>query len=346
MNASFDAVIERLPALAGFTRVPLFKDPTTLETMPRAGAELSLNLDIKRDDLLPLAMGGNKVRQLEFYFGRAKDEEADTVLITGAVQSNFVRLCAAAARQQGWRPVVQLEDRVPKNDAAYNTSGNVLLLKMLGAEIHRFPEGEDEAAADANLDHLAEQLKSEGARPYVIHLGIEHPPVGALGYAAAAVETYLQYEDSGHFPEAVFIPSGSGLTHAGFLVGARAIGWKVPVFGICVRRDADQQYKRIKRRAMEVGELLGGVEISDEDIKVSDACLAPGYGRINEQVSHAISLAARCDAVLLDPVYSGRTFAGLIKAKKNCSITELGRVLFVHTGGTPAIFAYQTELGM
>ena len=150
MSASLDAVLDLLPALKAHPRAQLFSEPTPLDAMERAGKELGLHIDIKRDDLLPLAMGGNKVRQLEYYFGQAQVAGADTVLITGAVQSNFVRLCAAAARQLGWRPVVQLEDRVPKDDVAYNTSGNVLLMKMLGAEIHRFPEGENEAAADVN----------------------------------------------------------------------------------------------------------------------------------------------------------------------------------------------------
>ena len=121
MSFGFDRILDHLPAQAHHPRVELFSQSTPLEPMPNAGRELGISLDIKRDDLLPLAMGGNKVRQLEYYLGQAKAAGADTVLITGAVQSNFVRLCAAAARQLGWRPVVQLEDRVPKDDHAYNT---------------------------------------------------------------------------------------------------------------------------------------------------------------------------------------------------------------------------------
>ena len=126
-------------------------------------------------------MGGNKIRQLEFYLGPAKQQGADTVLITGAVQSNFVRLCAAACRKLGWHPVLQLEDRVPHTDPAYNNSGNVLIDRLLGADIHYFPEGENEAAADANLDRLAEETKAERAQSHVIHLGTDHPPLGGLG---------------------------------------------------------------------------------------------------------------------------------------------------------------------
>jgi D-cysteine desulfhydrase family pyridoxal phosphate-dependent enzyme len=341
---TFNEVQNHLPALGNHPRVALSSAATPLQEMPNLSARLGRDVQIKRDDLLPLAMGGNKVRQLEYYLGQAHKQGADTVLITGAVQSNFVRLCAATARKLGWHPVVQLEDRVPKDDYAYNNSGNVLLLKLLGAEIHRFPEGENEAAADANLDRLAAELRAKGAKPYVIHLGIDHPPIGALGYAVAAVETFLQAKASRGLPDCVVIPSGSGLTHAGFLVGARAIGWDVPVYGICVRRDAQAQATRILKRSREVADLLGGVEISENDIEVSDAVLAPGYGQMNDDVRDAIALAARSDAILLDPVYSGRTFAGLISHLNNGKIDRFDRVLFIHTGGTPAIFAYQSDL--
>ena len=342
---TFDEVAQILPAISKFPRTALFTSATPLDQMPRVSDHFGQPIDIKRDDYFPLAMGGNKVRQLEFYLGQARVQGADTVLITGAVQSNFVRLCAAAARQLGWRPVVQLESRVPKNDHAYETSGNVLLLKILGAEIHNFSGGGDEAAADANLDRIASKLKDEGANPYVIHLGIDHPPYGALGYAAAAAETFLQAKAADTFPDCIVVPSGSGLTHAGFLVGARAIGWDVPIYGICVRRDKEAQAARISNRAKEVAELLGCIKLKVSDVDVSDAVLAPGYGQMNDEVRSAISLVAQHDAILLDPVYSGRTFAGLISHLNSGKIAPLERVLFVHTGGTPAIFAYESELG-
>ncbi len=344
-DPTFADVLKALPALATLPRVALTEAATVLEPMPHSGAELGIRLDVKRDDTLPLAAGGNKVRQLEYYFGQAQAAGADTVLITGAVQSNFVRLCAAAARRVGWRPVVQLEHRVPMDDYAYNNSGNVLLVKLLGAEVHHFPVGEDEAAADANLDDIARGLRLEGARPYVVHLGIDNPPFGALGYVAAAVETFLQCRATNSWPDQVVIPSGSGLTHAGFLVGARAVGWDVPVHGVCVRRGADRQHARVLRRSREVADLLGGITISEAVIDLSENVLAPGYGLMNDQVRAAISFAARNDAILLDPVYSGRTLAGLIDRVKTGKIKAGDRVLFLHTGGLPALFAYESELG-
>ena len=334
-----------LAGLAAYPKVDLGHGETPLERLENLGRRLSIVLWAKRDDCTGLAMGGNKVRQLEYYLGRAATEGADTVLITGAWQSNFVRLAAAAARRLGWLPVVQLEDRVAKDDPIYRTSGNFLLNRLLGAHIHHFPQGGDEAAADRSLDEIAARLRGEGRRPYVIHLGIGHPPLGGLGYVEAAAETRRQLRRLGQDISHVVIPSGSGLTHAGFLVGARALGWRAPVLGVCVRRDAVQQHQRVLRRAREIAGLLGSdVEISEEDVIVDDGVLAPGYGRINEPTRKAIRLAAESEALLLDPVYSGRCLAGLVHFVEQGRISAGSEVLFVHTGGTPALFAYQDDL--
>jgi len=331
--------------LKRFPRARLVIAETPVERLDRMSALLDIDLWLKRDDLTGLGLGGNKNRQLEFYFGEALAQGADTVLITGAVQSNFVRLCAAATRKLGWLPVVQLENRVQKNDQIYKQNGNVLIDQLLGAEIHYFPQGEDEAAADSNLDRIAELHRQAGRKPYVIHLGIDHPPLGGLGYALAAVETYLQFKDFGEMPDHVVIPSGSGLTHAGFLAGARSIGWQVPVYGICVRRQASQQFIRVLKRAKEISLMLGGgAEIVDSDILVDDTNLHPGYGQMNDAVLAAIHQTAKQEAILLDPVYSGRCMAGLVSLVENYTIERGARVLFVHTGGIPAIFAYQNDL--
>ena len=334
-----------LPELASHPKVNLSHGETPLDRLENLGRRLGITLWAKRDDCNGLAMGGNKVRQLEYYLGRAAAEDADTILITGALQSNFVRLAAAAANRLGWRAEVQLEDRVPNDDPFYRTSGNYLLDQVLGAHIHHFPQGEDEAAADRNLDEIAARLRREGRRPYVIHLGIEHPPLGGLGYVEAARETWEQLRRIGREPSHVVIPSGSGLTHAGFLVGARALGWQVPILGVCVRRDAVRQHQRVLRRAREIVELLGiGLEISEDDVIADDVALAPGYGRINASTRAAIRLAAESEALLLDPVYSGRCMAGLLHFVEHGCIPAGGEVVFIHTGGTPAIFAYQSDL--
>ena len=331
--------------LESFPRVRLGHAPTPIDAAPNLSESLGVAVHIKRDDCNGLAFGGNKVRQLEFYLGAAKAANADTVLITGAVQSNFVRLAAAGARQLGMDIHIQLEDRVPGKDATYKASGNVLLDRLLGATIHYFPEGENEAAADANLHRVAESLEAEGRHPYVIHLGIDHPPIGGLGYVVAAEEMANQMKDSGLELDGVVVPSGSGLTHAGFLVGLRALGIGLPVYGICVRRGVELQHPRILRRAGEIAALIGrdGL-IDDTDVNVFDEVLAPGYGRLNDATLSAMSVGASLEALMLDPVYSGKTLAGLIHLVAQGRVPKGARLGFIHTGGTPALFGYEPAL--
>ncbi len=335
----------KITELESFPRVRLGHAPTPIDAAPNLSESLGVEIHVKRDDCTGLAFGGNKVRQLEFYLGAAKSANADTVLITGAVQSNFVRLAAAGARQLGMDIHIQLEDRVPGKDAVYKNSGNVLLDRLLGATLHSFAEGENEAAADANLHRVAEGLEAEGRHPFVIHLGIDHPPIGALGYVVAAVELANQMKGSGLEVDGFVVPSGSGLTHAGFLVGLRALGIELPVYGICVRRGADLQHPRMLRRAGEVASLIGRDGLIDaSDVIVVDAVLAPGYGRLNDATLSAMSRGASLEALMLDPVYSGKTLAGLIHLVEQGQVPQGARLGFIHTGGTPALFGYETAL--
>ena len=340
MSSQLTAAIDRFP------RVRLSYAPTPLDPAPRLGSALGIELWIKREDCTGLAMGGNKVRQIEFYLGEAQSQAADTLLITSAVQSNYVRTAAAAARKLGMDIHVQLEERVPDVDALYRSSGNVLLDRMLGATIHSFPVGEDEAAADASLDRLARSLAEEGRNPYVIHLAPHHPPLGGLGYVIAAEEVLSQARDLGLEFDAVVCPSGSAHTQAGALVGLRTLGESVPVYGICVRRNAHGQAGRVSDMATRLAAMIERpVTFEASDVEVYDGALAPGYGRINEAVREAIEMAARHEALLLDPVYTGKTMAGLIDHVRSGVIPAGCRVLFIHTGGLPAIFAYGDRLG-
>lgn len=325
-------------------RSRLMSGETPLESMPNlAEATGPARLLVKRDDMNGLAFGGNKVRQLEFYLGEAEARGADTLLITGAVQSNFVRLAAASARRLGMDCHIQLEERVPKNDPTYRNSGNVLIDRLLGATLHSYPHGEDEAGADAHLEEIAGDLKSKGKTPYVIHLAPGHAPLGALGYVDAARELLAQCEASDIKPDEVVLASGSGHTHGGMLFGLRALGSPVHVTGVCVRRDADQQRERISNRCREIAELLEmDSPVMDGDIDLTDDYLAPGYGRAGEEVLAAMRVAAEKEALITDPVYTAKAFCGFLERAKNA---EAGKALvFLHTGGTPAIFAYEKEL--
>ncbi|MEM6946200.1 MAG: D-cysteine desulfhydrase family protein, partial [Pseudomonadota bacterium] len=317
--------------------------PTPLEPMRNIAADLGLAAAwVKRDDCTGLALGGNKARQLEFYFGEALAEGADTILITGAVQSNYVRQAAAAAARLGMAAHVQLEARTPKTDPIYTGSGNVLLDRMLGATIHHYAHGEDEAGADRALEAIADGLRTAGGRPYVIHLGPGHRPLGALGYVDAARELLAQIEADGIALDEIVVPSGSGATHAGLLIGLRALGCDLPVLGACVRRGAEAQRPRLLERCQEIAALLGIANpVREVDLRLTDAALAPGYGQLNRVTRDAINLAARREGLILDPVYSGKAMAGFVAAAE---ATPGARLLFVHTGGAPAVFAYGDDL--
>ncbi len=334
-------IVDRV--LRPFPRASAAHTPTPLEPLPRLGAELGLELYVKRDDCTGLAFGGNKVRQLEFYLGAALAERADTILITSAVQSNFVRAAAAMARRFGMACHIQLEERVPDVGEVYRQNGNVLLDRLLGATLHGYPEGEDEAGADAAVMALAGELRSRGHRPYVIPLAAGHPPLGALGYVLAARELAGQLAAIEPLDEIV-VASGSALTHTGLLYGLRALGLDIPVRGICVRRDAAAQAARVAKRVDDLGELTGRrVTVGEADIRMFDGTLAPGYGRLNDATTDAIARTARREGLFLDPVYTGKAMAGLIELARTGGLAG-GRVLFWHTGGQPALFGYADQL--
>ncbi|MEM8842638.1 MAG: D-cysteine desulfhydrase family protein [Pseudomonadota bacterium] len=319
-------------------------DPTPLEPLKRlSAANGGAQIWVKRDDCHGLAFGGNKVRQLAYYFGEAVAQDADAVLITGAVQSNYCRLAAAYAAKLGMECHLQHEARVASNDALYYNSGNVLLDRMLGATLHPYPHGEDEAGADRALEEIADTLRQAGKKPYVIHLGPGHPPLGTLGYVACAREVLMQLDAAGVEIDHVAIPSGSGATHSGFLFGLRALGSQIPVTGYCVRRSADLQQPRIQARCAEIAKLLEiDNPVKPEDVVVNDRFLTPGYGQINLPTADAIRLAARNEALILDPVYTGKCMAGALNLAG--TMDQGAHVLFIHTGGGPAIFAYANAL--
>ncbi len=330
-------------ALARFPRVAVTHAPTPLEPLANLGAELGLSLLAKRDDCTGLGFGGNKVRQLEFYFGAALAAEADTVLITGAVQSNFVRTAAAMAARFNMVCHIQLEERVPDVGALHRSNGNVLLDRLFGAKLHSFPEGENEAGADAAVEAIADDLRAAGRKPYIIPLAANHPPLGALGYVVAALELVRQLED--HDPvDEIVVASGSAATHAGLLFGLRALGLEIPVRGICVRRPAAAQQPRVLQRCADLAQLLDlPVVIAESDVRVFDDVLAPGYGRLNAVTVAAIRRTAEREGLVLDPAYTGKVMAGLIQLAEAGALAG-PHIVFLHTGGTPALFAYADQL--
>ncbi len=300
---------------------------------------------VKRDDLTGLGLGGNKVRKLEFYTGHALAQGCDTLIITGAVQSNYVRVTAAAACAAGLDCHIQLEDRVAGMDAGYRTGGNVLLDRMFGATLHHLPAEATEADADAGLDAIADGLRAKGRNPFVIHLGAAFEPRGALGYILAAREILDQIAQAGITVTQIVTASGSGLTHSGLLTGLRLAGSKLPVTGICVRRDAVQQRARITEVCANLGKLIGRPGLVGlDDVIVTDRFLAPGYGKNSPETWAAFLAAARQEGLLLDPVYTSKSFAGALAMADDRDAMAGGAVLYLHTGGLPALFAYEAAI--
>jgi D-cysteine desulfhydrase family pyridoxal phosphate-dependent enzyme len=341
MRANSHRRVALSAAINALPRAQFLLGPTPIERQPRLSEKLGIDLLVKRDDLTGLAFGGNKVRQLEFYFGKILAAGADTVLITGAVQSNYVRVAAACAARLGLKCHIQLEERVPDVDAVYRTNGNVLINTLLGASLHSYPNGEDEAGADRRLHELAEDLKRQGHRPYVIPLGANNPPIGALGYVVCAEELLGQLEEFDH----VVVASGSGHTQAGVLFGLRTLNWSGTVHGICVRRLTSLQRPRIAGHCDRLAELLGmSNPVTPSDIHVYDDVFLPGYGRLNDITSDTIRTCAQLDGLVLDPVYTGCAMGGLFRCIHDGRVPARSRVLFIHTGGLPALFGYATAL--
>lgn len=321
-----------------FPREILAQVPTPIEKLGRLTDLLGgPEIWVKRDDQTGLAFGGNKARQLEYYFGEAIAKNADIILITGAVQSNYMRTAVAAARKLGMDVEVQLEERVQGQPEEYYQSGNPYLMKLMGATFHHYPSGEDEDGADNALYQRAEILKSQGKVPYVIPLADNHPPIGALGYVDCAEEILSQ----GYNMDAIVTASGSGTSHSGLLGGLRVQADETPIYGICVRRDKESQRARINKKTQIIINMIGGAyQIQERDVQLYDDCLLPGYGHLNEAVKEAIKLAAEQEGLLVDPVYTGKALAGMIKLIRDGVFSSGEKILFIHTGGTPALFGY------
>ncbi len=336
--------LNRLGRLAKLPRTSVSDVATRIEHLPRLGQWLGHpQLYAKRDDSNGLSLGGNKVRQLEYYFGDALEKKADTILITGAIQSNFARLAAAFSAKLGMECHIQHEDRVPNATKTYRASGNVLLQRLLGAHLHYYEHGEDESGADKALHELAAKLRQNGRKPYVIPLAPGHPPLGALGYVLAAAEILQQLDALDILIDEVIVASGSGNTHAGLLFGMRALDSDIRVLGICVRRAKTLQFSRIRDRCLEIAELLEmDSPVGDDDIHLTDTHLAPGYGKAPNAVMEAIAIAARTEALLADPTYTGKAMAAFIA--RASELAPDGALMFMHTGGTPSLFAYQDEI--
>ncbi|MGH8772041.1 MAG: D-cysteine desulfhydrase [Burkholderiales bacterium] len=320
--------------LSRFPRITLCHTPTPLEALPNLTRHLGgPQLYIKRDDLTGLGLGGNKVRKLEFLLGEARSLNADTIITTGATQSNHVRQTAAAAAKLGLKCVILLEERVQEMSTEYTTSGNVLLNRLLGAELLSYPDGTDMTLA---MHSVAARL-DKGVRPYIIPVG-GSSALGALGYCVCALEILNQASEMNLRIDRVVVASGSGGTHDGLVTGLSQSG--IGVLGISVSRRRDAQEKLVHSLALETAELLG-LTVARDQVVVNSDFVGPAYGVPTAEMVEAVKLTASLEGILLDPVYTGKAMAGLIGLIRRGTFSRSENILFVHTGGTPALFAYR-----
>ena len=326
---------------ATFARVDLCHQPTPIEPMERLQKQLSgPQLFIKRDDCTGLATGGNKTRKLEFLLGEALAQGADTLVTQGAVQSNHVRQTAAAACKFGLKCHALLERRVADAASDYESTGNVFLDELFGATLEFRPAGLD---MNAEAEALCQHLRADGAKPYFIPGGGSNA-IGALGYASCAQEIGAQSQELEIDFDYLVVASGSAGTHAGLLAGLQAMGSDLPVLGISVRHPQAKQIAAVHALAEKTLALLNGAALPIDKVMVDDGYVGPGYGVAAESTLEAIRMAARSEAILLDPVYSAKAMAGLIGLVRSGFFAADAKVLFLHTGGSAALFAYEEIL--
>jgi len=319
-----------------FRRIPLGLFPTAVHPLSRLSKVLGgPQLFIKRDDQTGLAIGGNKTRKLEFLLAEALAQGAKTIITTGAPQSNHARQTAAAAAQLGLHCILFLQGPAPTE-----VQGNLLLDQLLGAEIRWAAKETMELA----LEDLITELRNQGHSPYLIPYGGSNA-LGALGYVTAMEELMIQAQQMNLPIDRIVCASSSGGTQAGLFVGAKVTGYSGQILGISVNETQDQLRHKIIQLATGTATSLNiNEQFLANDICVDDRYLGAGYAKVGELEREAIQLAARTEGLLLDPVYTGRAFGGLVDLIRRGEIKPKETILFWHTGGIPALFAFSNEL--
>jgi D-cysteine desulfhydrase family pyridoxal phosphate-dependent enzyme len=333
-------------------RVRVATLPTPLQEAKRfrealGGASRSPRILIKRDDLTGLALGGNKARKLEFLVADAVREGATVLVTVGAAQSNHARMTAAAANAAGMRAALVLTSA----DEHPELQGNLLLDRLLDAELHFIPPSADPtiATSDQEEEKVAEvcaALRARGERPYFVPVGGSNG-IGSLGYVLATLELLGQLADMDESPTRLYYAAGSRGTQAGLVLGTKLYGSPYQLCSIAVSGGLQEKAVRAVRIANEAAELIGSsVRVTPADVEVIEGYIGERYGVPTPECLEAISLLARSEGILLDPVYSGKAMAGLIDHIRRGEIDPAESVVFLHTGGTAALFAKVDLLGL
>jgi len=330
--------------LSRFPRITLAHLPTPMEYLPRLTKYLGgPDIYIKRDDCTGLGTGGNKTRKLEFLIADAISKNADVVITQGAVQSNHARQTAAAACKVGIGCELVFEKRVVDADDAYKTSGNVLLDRIFGANICEVSKGTDMNAA---MEDIADELRATGHNPYVIPGGGSNP-IGALGYVDCAMEILAQANRESVVIEHIVHATGSAGTQAGLIVGLQAMNSNIPLLGIGVNAPKAEQEEKVFKLAEKTAAYLGAPGcVSREDVVANCDYVGEGYGIPTKEMQEAVTLLARLEGLLFDPVYSGKGLAGMIDLVQKREFSNMKSILFVHTGGVAGLFGYSSQLNL
>lgn len=318
-----------------FNRLELLGAPTPLEKLERLSAWAGRDIYVKRDDITPLAMGGNKLRKLEYLAADALAQGADTLITAGAIQSNHVRQTAALAAKLGLGCVALLENPIATEDSNYLSNGNRLLLDLFDVKVELVENLEN---ADEQLQALAARLRNSGKKPYLVPIG-GSSPIGALGYVRAGFELAEQIRQSGVEFAAVVLASGSAGTHSGLGLALAEALPQLSVIGVTVSRPEETQAPKVQGLAERTAELLGEPLPSAFNVHLWDEYYGPRYGEPNAGTLSAIKLVASQEGLLLDPVYTGKAMAGLLDGIGRQRFDD-GPIIFLHTGGAPALFAY------
>jgi len=324
--------------LAKFPKVRLGHLPTPLEPMDRLSEILGgPRLWVKRDDCTGLSSGGNKTRKLEFLMADAQSKGADTIITQGATQSNHARQTTAAAAKLGMECHILLEDRTGSNDNNYILNGNVLLDRLHGASVSKRSGGTD---MNLEMQDFADTLTEKGKKPYIIPGGGSNP-IGALGYVNCARELTEQASEIGLKIDALVHATGSAGTQAGLVAGLAAIQSSIHLLGIGVRAPKDKQEQMVFDLAQKTADYLDtGIEIERDKVRAICDYVGAGYGLPTDGMIKAVKLLAQSEGLLFDPVYSGKGLDGLIDQIKKGYFAGMDNVVFLHTGGSAALFGY------
>ena len=322
--------------IENFQRVSLGHFPTPVEHLKSISAFLGgPQIYIKRDDCTGLATGGNKTRKLEFILADALDKNADLVVTVGAIQSNHARQTAAACAKLGLRCLIILEHRLKGAPEIYNNSGNVFLNKVFGAEMIMCPKYR---VVEDYADEIIEERRRGGENPYFIPVGGSNH-LGELGYIECFREI-TKDQNSESFSH-IILATGSGGTHAGLIAGKTIFKSDIEVIGISIKGTKKEQEEKVFQLAINSLEYVSGPSPSKEDVIIMDDFVGPGYAEPTDGMRKALSLMATKEGILLDPVYSGKAFDGLIGLIKSNFFQPSDKVLFLHTGGSAAIPAFE-----